>query len=249
MKKETISKTTFAMMLAVAIFFDVALSVIQLIPFAGSVAAMVFNVVPFMLFYLWYTMEGISFVNPKKAFTFFGCSFIEFIPFANILPAWTASVIIMYVLQKKDILLEKAAGVVGGVAGVTAIAGTGAKMLGAKKLGNSLTETSKNLKEKSQSMRADSKPLQNTKNPSVGNEIRPTKKQNPLDKPKDMGEFSTSARDEGDRLALSNDMKEFSTKEGDERDELSLSNETKELNNIAQFSKNDHNKDWVFPKR
>ncbi len=167
-----ISKKDFALMLTVAIFFDVVLAVIQLIPIVGSVAASVFNVIPFIGFFIWYQLLGLDFKKPKKAFTFFGCSLIEFIPVINALPGWTSEVVIMYIMQKKDDILAKAVGVVGGAAGATAIAGTGAKMLGAKNLGKSLTQTSETLKSEAQNMRNSMAPTQNLQNRVVGNEVK-----------------------------------------------------------------------------
>lgn len=173
--KPKVSKKDFILMLVVAIFFDVTLAGIQLIPFAGSVAASVFSVIPFMSFFIWYKILDIDFVNPKKAFTFFGCSFIEFIPGLNAFPAWTLSIIIMYILQKKDVILAKAAGVVGGVAGASAVAGKVATAVGAKEVGKSLKETSGKLKEKSEEYKNRITPLQNQTGKVVGGEIsKPT---------------------------------------------------------------------------
>ena len=114
-KKGDLSKTDFVLMLCVAIFFDVVLAAIQLIPAIGSVAADVFDVIPDMIFGIWFFLKG---TTKKKGFwTSFGiASFIEYIPILNILPAWTAEVIYVYSQQKQDVILAKAAGVVGGAA-------------------------------------------------------------------------------------------------------------------------------------
>jgi hypothetical protein len=191
--KPQISKKDFIYMLVVAIFFDLVLALIQLIPIAGSVAASVFNVIPLMGFFIWYKLLGLNFANPKKAFTFFGCSFIEFIPPINILPAWTASIVIMYILQKKDIILSKLSGVVGGAAGVTAMAGTGAKMLGARNLGKSLEQTAESLKGKSQNMRNSMTPNARM----VGNEIRKPSQQK-SNEPNNIVGFPQKEKAEGD---------------------------------------------------
>jgi len=170
-QKPKISKKDFVLMLIVAILFDVILALIQLIPFAGSVAAAVFNVIPFIGFFIWYKLLGLDFKNPKKAFTFLGGSFIEFIPAINILPAWTASIVIMYILQKKDVIFAKAVGLAGGAAGATAIASAGAKMVGAKNLGKNLKGTSEKLREKSNEFKNRITPIESKKNPMVGAEI------------------------------------------------------------------------------
>lgn len=161
-EKPKISKKDFFLMLAVAVFFDIVLALIQLIPVAGSVMASVFGVIPFMGFFIWYQLLGLDFKNPKKAFTFFGCSILEFIPVINALPAWTCEVVVMYIMQKKDIILEKAAGAVGKAGGITSTLSTGAKMVGAKNLAKDLGEASKELKSTEKDIRNEITPNRKT---------------------------------------------------------------------------------------
>ena len=168
-EKPKISKTDFFKMLAVAIFFDATLAVIQLIPVAGSVAAMVFNVIPLMLFFIWYLLLGISFSNPKKGLSFFGASLVEFIPIINILPTWTMEVCYMYFLENSAKILGKLAGMTGSAAGLSSFGSKALKMLGAKNVANNLEGVSKNLKETQSNL------TNQAQNPraKVGGEVRP----------------------------------------------------------------------------
>jgi hypothetical protein len=216
--KPKISKKDFALLLFVAIFFDVVLSAIQLIPFVGSVASMVFNVIPLTLFYIFYSQLGISFSNPKKAISFWGAGIIEFIPIVNIIPAWTAEVIFMYVLQRKEEILAKAVGVVGNVAGTAEMTGKVANKFGNKKMGDTFTKASSDLKELQKKLKTETNQTQTPQNQIVGNEILKTNQQNTGD--------------------LEN-IVPFPTKEEKNTKEISpFSNSTKE---------EPHNKDWIFP--
>ncbi|MEI7513269.1 MAG: hypothetical protein WCJ74_01460 [bacterium] len=165
-----ISKTDFGLMLATAIFFDVVLAAIQLIPFAGSAAAMSFNTVPLMIFFIWYKLKGINFSNPKRAFSFFGTAIIEFIPVINALPTWTAEVIYMYTLENKDKILS----VAGKATKVAAVASFGAKVASVipatAPVGRALGEVAHQA-----SRVAEQAEMVHglRKNNSVGNEIRP----------------------------------------------------------------------------
>ncbi len=224
-----ISKTDLFKMLAVAIFFDVILALIQLIPIAGSVASAVFNVVPFMIFFIWYKLLGISFANPKKSISFFGVGVIEFIPIINILPTWTLEIVYMYVLQKKDVILEKAAGIVGGAAGATGLASTAAKAVGAKNIGKSLEQTSENLKNKENEIRSNISPLRDPKGGMVGNEIR---------RP-NQAKAETKTTKETEKTP--DNVIPFPTKEEETPSNVvPFGNATKE---------EPHNKDWIFPNR
>lgn len=205
-------------MLAVALFFDGVLALIQLIPIAGSVAASVFTVIPFMLFFIWYKLQGVNFAKPSKSITFLGGSLIEFIPALNALPGWTAEVVVMYILQKKDVILAKAAGAVGGVAGASAVAGTVAKTVGAKEVGKNLKETSGKLRETEKNIRSNIGPLQNVNSNTVGNEIS---------KPKDQ------KKNEPDNVIPFK-------KESDE-------GFTKPTPYSNAKPSQPHNKDWIFP--
>ncbi|MEI6480378.1 MAG: hypothetical protein WCO12_02540 [bacterium] len=189
-----ITKILFAKMLAVAIFFDVSLGAIQLIPVAGSIMASVFNVVPLTVFFIWYKIEGTSFSNPKKAISFFGASLIEFIPLVNALPAWSAEITYMYILDKKDVILEKAAGAAGGVAGGASVAGKVARFVpGGKNLSKNLQETSEKAKKLQNQIKTQQPPQQN---PSISNEIK--KSPIPLQPNNNSNQISAKTRNEID---------------------------------------------------
>ena len=66
-EKPLLSVKDFILMLVVALFFDGVLALIQLIVVVGSVAASVFNVVPVMLFFIWFLLKGISFAKKKNS--------------------------------------------------------------------------------------------------------------------------------------------------------------------------------------
>jgi hypothetical protein len=167
-----ISKTDFGLMLSTAIFFDLTLAVIQLIPFAGSAAAMTFNTVPLMLFFIWYKLKGIDFSNPKRGFSFFGTAVIEFIPVINALPTWTAEIVYMYTLENKDKILS----IVSGATKVAGVAGFGAKVASSLPatalVGRALGEVSHQASRVAQQAEMVS---ELHKNNSVGNEIRSQK--------------------------------------------------------------------------
>jgi len=174
-EKSHISKKNFVLMLVAAIFVDIVLALIQLIPVAGSVAASVFNVIPLLGFYIWYRLLGISFANPKKAVSFFGASLIEFIPFINALPTWTAEIIYMYTLQNKD----KIVSVVAGATKVANVTGFGGKLASylpeASMAGRALGEISHQASHVAQQAEMVSNLR---KNNFVGNEIQPKKDKN-----------------------------------------------------------------------
>ena len=219
-KKGQISKKDFILMLSVAIFFDIIFGLIQIIPGVGSVAASVFNVIPLMLFFIWYRLLGVDFANPKKSISFFGASIIEIIPGVNILPAWTAEITYMYILQKKDVILAKAAGAVGGAAGATAAVGLAAKAVGSKETAEKLKETSNNLREKEINIRSRITPKEDIQIKKVGNEISGPKQQK-TNEPDNIIQFPTQEKGSESKIAP------FSRSE----------------------TRENHNKDWIFPNK
>ncbi len=185
-EKPKISKSDFGLMLSVALFFDLTLGLIQLIPFAGSIFAMVFNVVPLTLFYIWYTFKGVSFANKKNSVSFLGASLIEFIPVVNILPAWTAEITFMYLMQNKNSVISKAVNKVAnvgvGVVGAVASAGLATETVALAKAGSATNVVKKT------GGRSDSAPLQNPQTPIVGSEIRKPQ-QETASKPPNVSKF------------------------------------------------------------
>ncbi len=88
-------------MLGVAVFFDTLNALIQLIPIAGQIIAVYLGIFAQLLFWFWFTINGVTF-NTAKSFRFFGINILELIPLLNALPALTASVIITLQQVKKD---------------------------------------------------------------------------------------------------------------------------------------------------
>ncbi len=87
-----IDKITGAMMIAVAVLFDIANAGINLIPVLGQILAVLISIVGYCTFTLWFWQRGSGVVNPKRTATFFGSGIIEAIPVLNILPAITLGV-------------------------------------------------------------------------------------------------------------------------------------------------------------
>ncbi|MDO8424127.1 MAG: hypothetical protein Q7S54_00765 [bacterium] len=88
-EKKGLNNTTIALMICVAVFFDV-LQVLLSFLWLGWLAGIFAG----LTFWLWFRMHGISFMKPKRFLTFGGASLIEVIPipFLAALPAWTAAV-------------------------------------------------------------------------------------------------------------------------------------------------------------
>jgi len=121
------------MMLAVALFYDmsqVGLNLIGTIPggqaitFIGTV---LIDVWAFLTFYIWFKLQGVSFVNPKRGITMGGAVLIEIIPILNALPAWTLAVVILFITTRGEEALEKTLSRVGGAASLVS---KGAKLAG-----------------------------------------------------------------------------------------------------------------------
>ncbi len=97
-KKETkkgVGKVTFVMMMTLAITCDIILALIaSFIPFVGWVINAFLTIIIFLTFFMWFKMKGIKFNSPRKLATLPIGLIIELIPYINILPGWTVSVII-----------------------------------------------------------------------------------------------------------------------------------------------------------
>lgn len=96
-----ISPSVKWLMLGFAIFLDTLGILIQLIPAAGQILATCIGIFGQLLFWFWFTINGVTF-NTKKALRFFGTNILELIPFINALPALTTSVILTLHQVKKD---------------------------------------------------------------------------------------------------------------------------------------------------
>lgn len=98
-KEQYLDKTTFFLMLGTAILLDC----ITWIPILGTVV----NIVATLGFWFWFRIHGIKF-NKNRVTTFAIGSIIEIIPFLQILPAWTATIIVMYFQSKLPPVVQSA---------------------------------------------------------------------------------------------------------------------------------------------
>ena len=118
-EKPFLKKSTIALMIATAIFFDAMqwlLAFILMDWLAGFFA--------FMTFYLWFKLHGMSFATPKRAGTMATALIIEMIPVISaIAPTWTGAVIILIL----DTKIKKVASHVPG--GNIALATAGNKVI------------------------------------------------------------------------------------------------------------------------
>ncbi len=96
-KKETgrgVGRVTFFMMLTVAILADIGLFLLALIPYIGWLANILFSFCVFLTFFMWFKIKGMKYNSVKKMAALPAGFLIELIPYINILPGWTLSVII-----------------------------------------------------------------------------------------------------------------------------------------------------------
>lgn len=128
MDNNKISKITFACMIAVALFFDAiqfGANFLHFIPVIGTILALVISsgvsIFAWLTFFLWFRLAGTKFVS-KIAATQVGTFFIEMIPALNSLPAWTLSIVVIFLFfQPKEILNKvapKTTKLAGKVAGI-----------------------------------------------------------------------------------------------------------------------------------
>lgn len=104
-------------MVAVALLFDglqAAANLLHGIPLVGNLSAIaitgLISVWAWLTFYVWFKLNGISFVSPKRALALNGGFLLEIIPVLNALPAWTAAVVIIFLSTRAEELLEKVPG-------------------------------------------------------------------------------------------------------------------------------------------
>lgn len=106
MENKEISKVTMGAMIIVALFFDgiQALTIyIYFIPFIGLILGPLIgggvSLFAFMTFSLWFKLSGMKF-DSKIVSTIVGTFFIEIMPILSIFPAWTLSVVLIFILNK-----------------------------------------------------------------------------------------------------------------------------------------------------
>ena len=118
-----INESTKWLMLGVAIFFDTASALINLIPIVGQAFSFFVGLFATMTFWLWFKINGMNFAKPKNVFGLAGGSIIEMIPVLNALPAWTAT--ILYLTRVEKVINKTIGQVPGGKMVSKAIAGRG----------------------------------------------------------------------------------------------------------------------------
>lgn len=91
---------TFILMLIVALFFDGIQALFQLIPVAGQILAMIIGLLAYLTFFLWFMLKGQRFLTAGKIIAMTGTLFVEIIPIVNALPAWTLSIVLMFITSK-----------------------------------------------------------------------------------------------------------------------------------------------------
>lgn len=94
-KGAKLKDVTIFLMIGTALFFDFFQTVVGWIPFVGNVAAMIVSGFAFMTFFLWFYLNGISMITPKRLLAMIGGGIIEMIPYINILPGWTLTVVFL----------------------------------------------------------------------------------------------------------------------------------------------------------
>lgn len=104
-EKKGLNNTTIALMVSVALFFDVLQWLLAFI-FMGWLV----SIFALLTFYTWFKMRGMNFVRPKRAALLGGGFIIELIPIINILPAWTLAIVLLALDSK----IKKIAGQIPG---------------------------------------------------------------------------------------------------------------------------------------
>jgi len=69
-----------------------------------------------LTFFVWFSILGVKFGNPKKSLSLVGSLLIKLIPLLDMLPAWSGMVALIIAQEKAEALLLKHAGAVVGVA-------------------------------------------------------------------------------------------------------------------------------------
>ena len=108
MQNETqIKDTTAILMIGTALFFDLLQAIIGWIPIVGNILADAMSIFIFLTFFLWFWMNGIKMVTPKRLTSMIGGGLVEMIPYLNLLPAWTLVVVYLIGTTKIKELASK----------------------------------------------------------------------------------------------------------------------------------------------
>lgn len=107
MQESRIKDTTAMLMIGTALFFDALQAIVGWIPIAGNFLPGLLSIVIFLTFLLWFWINGIKMITPKRLGSLGLGGIIEMIPFINILPAWTLTVVYLIGTTKIKELTQK----------------------------------------------------------------------------------------------------------------------------------------------
>ncbi len=105
--KSPLSDTTVFLMIFCALFADALQALIGWIPVIGNILADFASIFIFLTFLLWFKMNGINMITPKRLRAMAIGGVTEMIPYINILPAWTGVVIYLIGTTKIKEIVEK----------------------------------------------------------------------------------------------------------------------------------------------
>ncbi len=109
-----LTKATIALMISTALFFDAIQFFVSFIPFLGEVISVCLSVCVFLTFFLWFKFKGIKFNNLKKSSSMIIGFLIELIPIIDMLPGWTAAVVLTIITNQPPKALRQAMGIMKG---------------------------------------------------------------------------------------------------------------------------------------
>jgi hypothetical protein len=110
-KRNRAHTSTFVLMLATAIFYDVLQVYLSLIPFVGWILSAIVGLFAWLTFYVWTSLKGWGLSDTvKQVIVNWAIPFIEIVPLLNLLPTWTLKVVISYFFLKSEDLLYNVTG-------------------------------------------------------------------------------------------------------------------------------------------
>lgn len=107
MEESRIKDTTAFLMIFTALCLDGIQAMFGWVPFVGNIFAGLLSIFIFLTFFVWFKMNGITMMTPKRFGSLVGGGVIEMIPFINILPAWTLVVVYLIGTTKIQELAQK----------------------------------------------------------------------------------------------------------------------------------------------
>jgi len=99
--EQRINNVTAIFMIVVALLYDAAQAFLDFI-LIGLAVNWILDIWAWLTFFIWFKLKGVSFANPKRAVSLNGGFILELIPAVNVLPIWTAAVIILVITVKTE---------------------------------------------------------------------------------------------------------------------------------------------------